>query len=156
LCGVAPSPGILIVSRVVQAVGAAMLMPTSLALVLAAFPRAKHAIAVSIWGAVGALAAAIGPAVGSAIVQSVGWRWAFYLNVPVGLVAILRSPSRLSESRESASGQLPDPFGVLLAIASPGLLALGIIGAGAWGPANPKTLAALVGSIALLGALILE
>src|SRR5262249_32319805 len=114
LCGVAPTPAILIGARVLQAVGAALLMPTSLALILAALPREKGPVALSIWRAVGALAAAIGPAVGSAIVQSAGWRWAFYLNVPIGLFAILRSRSRLAESSESAKGRFPDPIGILL------------------------------------------
>jgi MFS family permease len=130
------------------------LIPTSLALVLAAFPREKRPIAVSMWGAVGALAAAVGPAVGSAIVQTAGWRWAFYVNVPIGIVAIVRSRGRLSESSEAARGGLPDPLGVALAIASPGLLALGIIQAGDWGPTSVKTLGALAGSILLLGLLI--
>src|SRR5262249_42495380 len=74
LCGVAPSAGPLIAGRVLQAMGAAALLPSSLALVLAAFPREKHAVAVSVWGAVGALAAAIRPAPGSAIVPAVGGR----------------------------------------------------------------------------------
>src|SRR5262249_21443472 len=107
LCGLAPTPGLLIGARVMQAVGAAMLMPTSLAPILAGFPGEKRAMAISIWGAVGALAAAIGPAVGSAIVQSVGWRWTFYMNVPIGLFAILRARSRVAESAESDQGRLP-------------------------------------------------
>ncbi len=155
-CGIAPTPGMLIAARVVQAVGAAFLLPTSLALVLAAFPREQRPIAVSIWGAVGALAAAVGPAVGSAIVQAVGWRWAFYLNVPIGVVAILRSWTRLAESKEAARGGLPDAAGVLLGIAAPGLLALGIIEAGSWGPTSAKTLGVIVASLVLLGLLIVE
>ena len=156
LCGLAPSAGLLIAARVLQAVGAAMLMPTSLALILAAFPREKRPMAISIWGAVGALAAAVGPAVGSAIVQSVGWRWTFYLNLPIGIFALLRARTRIAESAEAAQGRLPDALGVALAIASPALLALGIIEARAWGPASFKTVATLGGSMILLAILIVE
>src|SRR5262249_49364370 len=74
----------------------------------------------------------------------------------IGIFAILRSRSRLDESQEAARGGLPDLLGVLLAIASPGLLALGIIGAGAWGPTSGKTLASLAGSVLSLALLILE
>ncbi|MDB4956051.1 MAG: transporter [Myxococcales bacterium] len=156
LCGLAPTPDLLLAGRVVQAIGAAMLLPASLALVLAAFPREKRAIAISIWGAVGALAAAVGPAVGSAIVQTLGWRWAFYINVPIGILTIVRSRVRLAESRESVPGPLPNAFGILCAIGAPGLLAFGIIGAGAWGPRSPETLGSIAGSLALFGLLVLD
>src|SRR4051812_35787415 len=71
-CGLSPSPGLLVAARMVQAVGAALSLPASLALVLAAFPAAKRPIAVSLWGAVGALSAAAGPAIGSSVVKNLG------------------------------------------------------------------------------------
>ena len=156
LCGVAPSSALLIAARVIQAVGAAILLPTSLALILAAFPTEKRPIAVSVWGAVQALAAAVGPALGSAIVQTAGWRWAFYVNVPLGIFAAVRSRSRLEESHERSAEQMPGPLPIALAIGAPGLLALGVIGAGAWGPTSTLTLASLVGSVVLLALLIVD
>jgi MFS family permease len=94
LTSVAPSPGMLIAARALQALGAALLLPSSLALVPHAFPAARRASAVALWGAVGALAAAIGPSLGSLIIQSWGWRWVFYINVPVGIAAVTWLPPR--------------------------------------------------------------
>ena len=156
LCGVAPSAGALIASRALQAVGAALLMPSSLALVLDAFPSWRRASAVGLWAAVGALAAAAGPSLGSAIVQSLGWRWAFYLNLPVGAFAILRGRKVLGESSAAEQTALPDPIGIGLLIASVGLIALGIVQFGSWGPAAGKTLAALGGGVALLATFVIR
>ena len=89
LCALAISPAWLIAMRVVQAVGGAMLTPTSLALTLAAFPQEKRAIAVTLWGAVGALAVVAGPPLGAVTVQTLGWLGIFFLNLPIGLVAVL-------------------------------------------------------------------
>src|SRR5947207_4905899 len=87
ICGVAPAAEILIAGRVVQAVGAALLLPASLALLLAASPAEARAAAVSLWGGVAALAVATGPSLGSVIIESGGWRWAFFVNLPLALVA---------------------------------------------------------------------
>src|SRR5262245_5231263 len=99
LCGLAISPAWLIATRVVQAVGGAMLTPTSLALTLAAFPQAQRAIAVTLWGAVGALAVVTGPPLGAFIVQTLGWPGIFFLNLPIGLVAVLLGRAIIPESR---------------------------------------------------------
>ncbi|WP_437595106.1 MFS transporter [Sorangium sp. So ce1000] len=156
LSGIAPNPALLIAARVIQALGGAALLPASLALILAAFPKEKQPIAVSIWAAIQAGASAFGPAMGAAIVQSVGWRWTFYVNVPIGLYAVLRSRSRLAESRESDVGAMPGAWPILLAIAAPGLFALGIIGAGAWGPTSAASLGCLGVSLALLALLVVD
>ena len=78
-----------VAARVLQAVGAALLTPASLSLVLAAFPTTKRAVAVSLWGAVGGLAAAVGPSLGSFVIASLGWQWAFYPNVPVDMCLLI-------------------------------------------------------------------
>src|SRR5262245_19106611 len=116
LCGLAESASVLIAFRVLQAMGAALLMPASLALILAAFPREKRSIAVSLWGAVGALAAAVGPSMGAYVVATLGWPWAFFLNLPVGLAAMALSASRLSESKSIEQGALPDIPGILMLV----------------------------------------
>jgi EmrB/QacA subfamily drug resistance transporter len=154
LCGLAPSAAALIVSRALQAVGGALLMPSSLALVLDAFPVGRRATAVGLWSAVGALAAAAGPSLGSAIVQSLGWRWALYLNLPVGAVAVLRGRTLLRESRTGEQGGLPDTLGIALLIASVALLALGVVQMGAWGPVGGRTLATLSSGVVLLLAFV--
>lgn len=85
-CGLAVSVEWLVAARVFQALGAALLTPASLSLVLAAFPADRRAVAVSLWGAVGGLAAAVGPSLGAFVIASLGWQWAFYLNVPLGML----------------------------------------------------------------------
>lgn len=150
LCGVAPNAGALIASRALQAVGAAMLMPTSLALVLAAFPVEKRAIAVTLWGAVGGLAAALGPSAGAFIIQSFGWRSAFYINLPVGLLAFAFGKRLLRESRDITARVLPDFVGVVLLIAAVGLVTFGIVASEAWGWLDLHTAGFALGGVVLL------
>lgn len=150
LCGLAPNAGALIASRALQAVGAAMLMPTSLALVLAAFPVEKRAIAVTLWGAVGGLAAALGPSAGAFIIQSFGWRSAFYINLPIGLLAFAFGKRLLRESRDITTRALPDLVGVVLLIAAVGLVTFGVVASEAWGWLDPHTMGFSLGGVVLL------
>jgi len=131
-CLLAPNPLFVIVGRVIQAVGGAMITPSSLALVLNAFDRPKWPVAVSLWAAVGALAAAVGPSLGAAIVQFGGWRWAFIINLPVGIVIWIRSRTALDESQDPGTGETPDVQGIALLIFSVGLVALGIVKEPEW------------------------
>ncbi len=87
-CSLAPNVEWLIVVRVFRGTGAAILIPASLALVMAAFPREKLPQVVAIWGAIGALSAALGPSLGALIVDTLDWRWAFFLNLPIGVVTL--------------------------------------------------------------------
>ncbi|HUQ07855.1 MAG TPA: MFS transporter [Kofleriaceae bacterium] len=142
VCGIAPSAPFLIAARAGQAIGAAMLLPSSLALVLAAFPRERRAVAVSIWGAVGALSAAIGPSLGSLIVDTIGWRAVFLMNLPVGLVALLRTRRVVPESRNTSAGPLPHPAGIALLVVAVGALALAIVQGDTWGWQSARTIGA--------------
>jgi EmrB/QacA subfamily drug resistance transporter len=146
LCGLAPSAPFLIGSRALQAVGAAMLLPASLALLLPAFPLSRRATAVGLWGAVGAVAAASGPTLGALIIQSASWRWAFLVNAPVGLLAWLAGRRVLDESRDPAATRWPDPAGIILLTAGMGLLALGIVQGNDWGWDDPRILLSFVGA----------
>ncbi|NJL20719.1 MAG: DHA2 family efflux MFS transporter permease subunit [Leptolyngbyaceae cyanobacterium SM1_3_5] len=145
LCGLASSPALLISARVLQAIGGVLITPASLALVLSAFPHSKRATAVSLWGAVGAIAAAVGPSLGAAIVQTAGWRWAFFLNLPVGIVTIGLGRQILSESRQTDSRKISDLFGVLLSIVAIGLIAFATVQSSEWGWNNRLTLLSLAG-----------
>jgi EmrB/QacA subfamily drug resistance transporter len=149
-CGVAPGAEALVAARVVQAAGAALMVPSSLALVLQTFPRAKVPVALAVWGAVGAVAGAIGPSLGALVIDGAGWRWAFFLNVPVGVVALVAGLRILPEGRESAPGALPDPAGSVVLVAGMALLALGVVQADAWGFGSPSTLGAVAGGLVLL------
>jgi EmrB/QacA subfamily drug resistance transporter len=150
-CGLAPTAGWLIAARVLQALGAALLTPASLSLVLAAFPPERRAFVVSVWGAVGGLAAAVGPSLGSWVTAHAGWPWAFFLNVPVGVWALWRSGSRLQESVRPVQRRRVDAVGLVLLMVAVGALALAIVESGpdGWGPAR---VAAVVG-LALVAAL---
>lgn len=146
----APSVPWLVVFRVLQAVGGALVMPTSLALLLAAFPPAKRAIAVSTWSAVGGMAAALGPPVGGLLVQA-SWRWVFLVNVPVGVIALIAGRRVLRESKDASSG-VPDLIGAVALAAGVGALAWALIAAPdhGWGSES-----ALIGfGVAVLGLLV--
>jgi len=145
-CGFAPSVELLILARVFQAFGAAMLVPASLALVIAAFPPERRAHAIGVWGASAAVAAGVGPPIGGALVQLGGWRWAFLVNLPFGLVAVWAARHQLVESRAPGRRVTPDLVGAVLLVVSLALLNLGIIKGGDWGWTSPQVLGSFVGA----------
>ena len=126
-CGLAGSVGWLIAARVLQAVGAALLTPASLSIVLAAFPQHKRALTVSLWGAVAGFAAAVGPSLGSFVVQSVGWPWAFFINLPIGALSLWRGAALLRESASSTTRPKVDFVGMALLVVAVGAIALAIV-----------------------------
>lgn len=125
-CGAATSVELLIIARVVQAVGAALLTPASLSIVLDAFPKEKRAVVVSIWGAVGGAAAAFGPGLGTLVVDAFGWPWAFYVNLPLGAVSLYFGAQRLKEAKGGTGARRIDWLGLLLLIIAVGAIALAI------------------------------
>jgi EmrB/QacA subfamily drug resistance transporter len=148
-CGIAPSAGILIAFRVVQAVGAATLIPSSLAIVLRAFPPAKVPFAVAIWGATGAVAGALGPTLGAVLVEAASWRWVFFINLPIGLFTVLAGRRILEESSDDTA-ILPAPLGVILIAAAAGLVSLGLVQSESWGWTDPRTISTIVAGLVLL------
>src|SRR3979411_2025388 len=98
VCAVAPDVGWLIAARAVQGAGSALIMPLGLALLSAAFPAEKRGAAIGIFSAITGLAVASGPLVGGAVVEGISWEWIFWINVPIGLLAI---PLVLTRMRES-------------------------------------------------------
>jgi EmrB/QacA subfamily drug resistance transporter len=152
LSGLAWSVAALIAFRALQAVGAALLTPASLALVLEAFPIEKRSLAVGLWGAVGALAAAFGPATGSWLVEWGSWPSIFFVNVPIVAWALWRGNALLAETRGYLGAARPDLLGALLLIAGVAALVLGIVQASTW-PAS-SVLASSAAGLALLGAFV--
>jgi hypothetical protein len=132
LCGLAPGVGLLIAARVIQAAGAGAMVPASLSLLLAAVPASGRAKALGTWSALGALGAALGPVIGGSLVQ-VNWRWVFWINVPVGLAAMLLAVRVVPESRDPESRGRPDVAGAVLLAASVGLVAYALVEAPGWG-----------------------
>jgi EmrB/QacA subfamily drug resistance transporter len=151
-CGLAVSVAWLVAARVVQAVGAALLIPASLSIVLAAFPHHQRAVVVSSWGAVSGLAAAIGPSLGSFVVASAGWPWAFYLNLPLGAVSLWFGARRLREARRPESRRHVDGVGMVLLIVAVGAAALAIVHAESphWSRID-ITIVGFTGAVALAG-----
>ena len=152
-CGLAPSVGFLIFARVVQGAGAAILVPASLALVMAAYPRDKLPQVIAIWGAIGALSAALGPSLGALIINSFGWRWAFFINLPVGVVTIATGVRYLRESKDSTV-RIPSPMGVILLIMAAGTLLYGLVESDNVGWVSVRTITVLVVGIVLLAAFV--
>ena len=95
LSGLAPDTGLLIAARVVQGVGASILGPSSLAMILPEFPASRRSMVIAVWGASAALGAAIGPSMGAVLIDGLSWRWIFFVNVPVGAVILIATPLSL-------------------------------------------------------------
>jgi EmrB/QacA subfamily drug resistance transporter len=155
LCGIAGSPELLTAARVLQAAAGAILVPTSLALLLPEFPARKRATAVAIWSATGAVAAAVGPSLGGVLVEEAGWRWVFFVNVPIGLAALIPARRLLTEARDPA-GVLPDALGSALMVAGVGALALGIVKGSDWGWSSAGVLGSLAAAAVLLPLVVLR
>ena len=155
LCGLAPGVPALIVARVIQAAGAGMMVPASLSLLLASVPAVRRAAAIGTWSAFGALGAALGPVIGGLLVQA-NWRWVFWINLPVGLVAILLAARVVRESRDTRAARRPDVAGAALLAAAVGLIALALVKAPAWGWGSPLFLGTLAVSLAAGTAMVLR
>jgi EmrB/QacA subfamily drug resistance transporter len=147
-CAVADNLHLLIAARGLQAVGAAAMVPASLAVVLTDTPAAERAKAIGVWSAAGALAAAIGPSLGGVLVEWFSWRALFAINLPLGVlmtvVAYRIIPTGLR------SGRLPDPLGTALLVIGIGATVLGTSQGQEWGWADSKTLLCLIGGPVLV------
>jgi EmrB/QacA subfamily drug resistance transporter len=130
-CAMASSLWMLVGFRVLQAAGAAAMVPTSLGLLLSVFPPERRTGAVRIWSASSALAAAAGPVVGGALV-SASWRWVFAVNIPIGVVGIAAAVWAIPDSRDHATNKVPDLPGTVVLTAGVGLLALGLVKINEW------------------------
>ncbi len=151
-CALAPGIGWLIAARAVQGAGAALVMPLALALLNAAFPPERRGWALGVFGGVTGLAALVGPVLGGAITQGISWPWIFWLNVPVGLLAIRLVLARVEESYGPRAGlDLP---GLALGTGAALGLVWGLVRASTLGWGNLGVIAALLGGALLLAAFI--
>jgi EmrB/QacA subfamily drug resistance transporter len=147
-CALAPTAGLLIAARVIQGIGAAIVMPLSLTILTAAFPPQRRGAIIGLWGGIGGLAVAAGPLIGGAITQGLDWHWIFWVNVPIGLVAAGLSLGRLEESHGPTT-RLDLPA---VGLVSGGALGLvwGLVRAGDVGWGSAQTLVTLCLGLALL------
>ena len=150
LCGAAPDPGVLIAARALQGAFAALVVPSSLALVLPEFPGGRRHVAIGTWSAMSAAAAALGPTLGALLTEYASWRWIFLINVPICAAMIVAGIPLLREFREPDAAGVPDPVGTLLIAAVLALLSLAIVEGPSWGWSDPWVVAGFAASAALL------
>jgi EmrB/QacA subfamily drug resistance transporter len=154
VAGFATTPEVLVAARVVQGMGAAVVMPLTLTLLSAAFPPERRAAAIGIWGAISGLGVALGPIAGGLLTSALSWHWIFWVNVPVGAAVIALAPRLLAESR--GRREALDHVGLLLV--SGGLLGLvwATVRGNAAGWGAPQTVGAYAAGIVLLVAFVLQ
>ncbi|HYI79507.1 MAG TPA: MFS transporter [Thermoleophilaceae bacterium] len=155
LCALAPSLETLIGARLLQGMGAALIAPASLAIVLDSFPPERRAAGVGLWGAAAAAAAAVGPTLGGALVELSDWRLVFLVNLPLG-VAIVWFGHRKLLARPPRDSRLPDLPGAAMLAACLAVLTLGIIEGNDWGWTAPATLACFAAAALLLAGVVLR
>lgn len=150
-CALSTSVGMLVAFRLLQAVGAALLTPTSLGLVLATYPPQRRHAAVRAWTATGGLAAAaLGPVVGGLLV-TVNWRWVFLVNVPIGIAARWSSAGGGCRTSPGTRPNARTPLAVVLATGAVGLLIFGLVQGSEWGWGSASIVGSLLGAAVLLG-----
>ena len=156
-CGLATSAHMLIGARIVQGVGAALMNPATLSIITATFPPRQRGMAIGIWAGTAGMALAIGPLLGGIITQKIDWSWIFFVNVPVGILAIVVARLAIRESRDTSAEQRLDLPG--LATSAIGLFALtyGLIEANTYGWTSTRILALFaVAVVALVAFVLLE
>lgn len=149
VCGLAWNVDLLIGARALQAVGGAILVPTSLGLILPEFPLEQRATATALWGATGAVAAATGPSLGGLLVEWQSWRWVFFVNLLIGLPALVPARRLLVERRDDHAS-LPDPLGAVLLAGAVAALSLAIVEGPGWGWSSARIVAAFLVAAALV------
>ena len=155
-CGLADSGNMLIIARIVQGAGAALMNPATLSIIAATFPPKERGMAIGIWAGVSALALAIGPLLGGLLTEHLSWHWIFFVNVPIGVVAIAASYLLITESKDSTHVSLDLPG---LGTSALGLFALtyGLIEANTYGWTSGRILASfIVAAVALVLFVVLE
>jgi EmrB/QacA subfamily drug resistance transporter len=150
-CALAPSVGLLVLARLAQAAGGALMLPTSLGLMLPEFAPHERHVAIGIWSATGGIAAAAGPPLGGVLVQA-DWRLVFLVNVPVAFAGLVFGARTLTERREPG-GARPDLVGAGMLIVAIGSLVVAIVKGQEWGWSSPAILATLGVTAVLLPAL---
>ncbi|MFJ9075731.1 MFS transporter [Streptomyces sp. NPDC102278] len=156
LCSLAPSLEWLVVFRMLQAVGGSMLNPVAMSIITNTFTDPKErARAIGVWGAVVGISMAAGPLIGGLLVDSVGWRSIFWINLPIGLLALVLTLRYVPESR-AAHARRPDPVGQLLVMALLGSVTYGIIEAPSAGLTSPLVIGCALTAVVTLVWLLLH
>jgi EmrB/QacA subfamily drug resistance transporter len=149
LCGLSPNIEALIAARAVQGVGAALLTPGSLAILSASFDESERGRAIGTWSGFTAITAAVGPVLGGWLVEHASFRWIFFINLPIAIVVIVLSLTKLPESRAVMAGEHLDLRGAALATLGLGALVFGLIGLSAPQVASSAIAAVAIGAAVL-------
>ena len=140
-CALAPDAGVLIVTRVLQGVGAALLTPGSLAIIQSSFVADDRGSAIGTWSGLGGVATAAGPLLGGYLVAAASWRWIFLINLPIGAVVLALSIRHVPESRDPGTSGRPDVVGAALAVLALGGVTFGLIEGPSIGWSSPVVIA---------------
>ena len=152
LCGIAPNPETLIVARVLQGVGGALLTPGSLAMIQGAFVASDRPKAIGAWTGLGSIAAALGPFVGGALVDYAHWRWIFLINLPLAAATIIVAQKHVPETKDPHASTHFDVVGATLATLTLGAMTYALI---QWG-GSLAVIAAVVAVLAAIGFVVVE
>jgi EmrB/QacA subfamily drug resistance transporter len=152
--GLAPDSLSLVISRVVQGIGGAFMMPGTLSIITDAFPEEERGRAIGTWAGVSALALAIGPVLGGFLTEHVSWRAIFYINVPVGIGSVLAALFAVRESRDDTVGHEVDYAGVAILTAGLTALVLALVEGNSWGWGSTAIVSLIAASVVLLTAFV--
>jgi len=156
LCGASPTIGVLIVARALQGIGGALLTPGSLAIIQSTFDEQDRPRAVGAWSGLGGVAGAIGPLLGGWLVQTAGWRWVFFINLPLAVVVIVVSLRHVPESFDPTEQGRFDVAGAVLAAAALAGVTYALIEAPAGGAKAGPVIAAVLGAAAAVAFIVTE
>ena len=155
-CAIAPSAGMLVVARLVQGAGGALLTPGSLAMIESSFRRADRARAIGAWSGLGGVATAVGPLLGGYLVDAVSWRAIFLINLPLGILVAVMATRHVPETRDATARGRLDYRGAVLAALGLAGTTYALIEAPGKGVSGPILVAAVGGVLALIGFLVTE
>ena len=153
-CGLAPTAGFLIGARAVQGAGAALMNPATLSIIVATFPPRQRGTAIGIWAGVSALALAIGPLGGGLITEHINWNWIFFINIPIGALAIVVSQLVIRESRDTSVEQSIDAPGLITSGAGLFFLSYALVEGNRHGWTSPEILSFFALGFAVLSAFV--
>ena len=156
VCGSAPNANTLLVGRIILALAASLIIPSTTSLVLRAFPPDKSAMAFGVLASFGGVSAAAGPSLGAFIIDLGGWRWAFFFNIPLALVTLLVGPKVLTESRDEKTRDIPDLIGAAMLMVGLTSTILAVVQSPAWGWGDRRTIGALTAGLVLLALMIVR
>ena len=156
-CGIATSPRVLIIARALQGIGAAFLVPGSLAIISAAFSDADRGRAIGTWSGFSAITTAIGPVVGGWLIEHVSWRAAFFVNVPLAAIVVMLSLLFMDESHDQSRTARIDWQGALVGVLGLGGVVFGLLEWPPLGPGNPLVIGSLsLGTLCLVLLVVVE